>query len=93
MNSTTVWEHGGGYYGLPSGGSLDGFADLVEATLGPREGAVAMMSLASPTGYLNLAQDAITGASKVGKSSVDNVPVTEYEVTVEAARGWSTDPT
>jgi hypothetical protein len=86
VNSTTVWEQGGGNYGLPAGGSLDGFADLVNSMLGSRQGSVAMMSLASPTGYLNVARDAITDASKLGTSTVDGERVTRYQVTVDAAR-------
>jgi len=86
VNSTTVWEQGGGNYGLPTGGSLDGFADLVNSTLGSRQGSVAMLSLASPTGYLNLAQDAITDTSKLGTSTVDGERMTRYQVTVDAAR-------
>src|SRR5262245_17715382 len=84
VNSTTVWEQGGGNYGLPTGGSLGGFADLVDSTLGSRQVSVAMMSLASPTGYLNLAQDAITDASKLGTSTVDGEKVTRYQVTLDA---------
>ena len=67
-----------------AGGSpLAGFAGLVEGTLGPREGAVAMMGMASPTGYLDLEQPAVTGASEVGTSTVDGVAVTQYELAID----------
>jgi len=87
-----VWEVGGGNYGIAShsnlgaGAPLSGFASSVEGTLGPREGGVAMMSLASPTGYLNLASQAVTSASKIGTGIVDGTPVTEYEVTIDQSQ-------
>ena len=66
-----------------SGQSLPDFAGLVESTLGSREGAVAMMGMASPTGYLNLTQPAITGAAEVGTSTVDGVAVTQYALAID----------
>jgi hypothetical protein len=92
VNSTSVWERGGGQYGMTGpeegpGAPLSGFAGLVESTLGPREGGVAMMSLASPTGYLNLARQAITDTSSRGTGvTSDGVTVHEYEVTLDAAQ-------
>ncbi len=92
VDGTHVWEVGGGNYGINSqnnlgtGAPLSGFSGSVEGTLGPREGAVAMMSLASPTGYLNLASQAVTSASKVGTGTVDGAPVTEYEVTIDQSQ-------
>ena len=64
VDGTKVWETGGGNYGTSAGAPLSGFAALVLGTLGPREGAVAMNSLASPTGYLDLAERAITAAAR-----------------------------
>ncbi len=64
-----------------SGTALPGFAGLTESTLGSREGAVAMMGMASPTGYLDLVQPAVGAASQTGTASVDGVPVTNYQVT------------
>ncbi|MDP9334104.1 MAG: hypothetical protein M3Q30_12470 [Actinomycetota bacterium] len=92
VNGTDVWEQGGGNYGMSPGASsnpgapLSEFAGLVLGTLGPREGAIAMNSMASPTGYLDLAEAAITAASKLGDSAVDGVPVHDYEVTVDATK-------
>jgi hypothetical protein len=92
VNSTTVWERGGGQYGMTgpdqgAGAPLSGFAGLVESTLGAREGGVAMMSLASPTGYLNIAQQAITDASSSGTAiTSDGVTVHEYDVTLDASQ-------
>jgi hypothetical protein len=86
-DDTDIWEMGGGDYGLSPGSSstgpgspLSGFASLVEGTLGPREGASAMLGLASPTGYLNLDEMEITGADFIGTSTVDGTPVDQYRV-------------
>jgi hypothetical protein len=89
VDPTTVWEVSYSDNGLNpqssnAGGSpLSGFAGLVEGTLGQREGAVAMMGMASPTGYLDLEQPAVTGATPVGNSTVDGVAVTQYELTID----------
>ena len=92
-NGTDVWEIGGGDYGLSPGSSdtgpgssLSGFAGLVEGTLGPRQGALAMKGLASPTGYLELDENAITSADQVGTGVVDGVPVTVYQVTLNPSQ-------
>jgi hypothetical protein len=66
-----------------TGQSLPDFASLTESVLGSREGAVAMMGMASPTGYLNLTQPAITGAAEVGTSTVDGVAVTQYSLAID----------
>ena len=92
-NGTDVWEIGGGNYGLSPGAtdtgpgsSLSGFAGLVEGSLGPREGGLAMMGLSSPTGDLELDQNAITGASQLGTGVVDGVAVTIYQVSLDPAQ-------
>lgn len=91
-DGTDVWEIGGGNYGLSPGSTtgpgspLSGFANLVEGTLGSRQGALGMMGLASPTGYLELDQNAITGTSQIGTSVVDGVAVTVYRVTLDPAQ-------
>ncbi|HEX3979936.1 MAG TPA: hypothetical protein VHW93_01870, partial [Acidimicrobiales bacterium] len=93
-NGTNVWEFGGANYGLAPGSSesgpgasLSGFASLVEGTLGARQGALAMGGLASPTGYLDLDQSMITGADQTGTGTVDGVPVTVYEISINPAQG------
>ncbi len=93
-NGTDVWEFGGANYGLAPGSqesgpgaSLSGFAGLVEGTLGARSGALAMGGLASPTGYLDLDQSMITGADQTGTGTVDGVPVTVYEISIDPAQG------
>ncbi len=92
-NGTTVWEIGGGDYGLAPGStddgpgaSLSGFAGLVEGTLGQRQGALAMGGISSPTGYLDLDQSMITGADQTGTGTVDGIPVTVYQVSIDPAQ-------
>lgn len=89
-DGTDIWELGGGDYGLSPGStdsgpgsSLPGFAGLVEGTLGAREGASDMMVLANPTGYLELDADSISNADQIGTDTVDGVPVTVYQVTLD----------
>ncbi|HEY1653105.1 MAG TPA: hypothetical protein VGG09_14570 [Acidimicrobiales bacterium] len=91
-NDMNVWELGGADYGLSpgsqssgAGSPLSGFAGLVEGTLGQREGASAMLSLASPTGYLNLEQQEVTGANFIGTGTVDGVAVDQYQVFTDPA--------
>jgi hypothetical protein len=91
-NANDVWEIGGGDYGLSPGSQtngpgspLSGFASLVEGTLGDREGALAMLGLANPTGYLNLEQQKVTAADFIGTGTVDGVAVNEYKVMTNPA--------
>jgi hypothetical protein len=93
-NGTDVWEEGGGNYGLSPGtadsgpgSSLTGFSSLVEGTLGPRQGALAMLGLASPSGYLNLDPAQTPGAIVVGTDTVDGVPVTVYQIDLAPGQG------
>jgi hypothetical protein len=93
-NGTDVWEEGGGDYGLSPGtddsgpgSSLTGFSSSVESTLGPRQGALAMLGLASPSGYLNLDPAQTPGAVLVGSDTVDGVPVTVYQIELVAGQG------
>ena len=55
-----------------------------------------MMGMASPTGYLDLVEPAVTSAAEVGTSTVDGVAVTQYELTIDpgslaSAPGTSTE--
>src|SRR5262249_39361017 len=86
-------EDGGADYGLepgPTGSgpgqAISGFASLVEGTLGQREGAVAMMGLASPTGYLELTEQSLSSAEKIGTQNVDGVELTMYRVSIATER-------
>jgi hypothetical protein len=69
-----------------SGQAISSFASITESTIGPREGGVAMIGMASPTGYLDLYQQDIDGASQTGTSTVDGVPVTVYQVAVDPSQ-------
>ena len=97
VNGTDVWEEGGGNYGMAAGSGstiapgapLSQFAGLVMGTLGRREGAIAMNSMASPTGYLDLAQQAITATSSLGDSVVDGVRTRDYEVAIDSSQDRS----
>ncbi len=88
IDGSDVYEGSSGDTGLAplasdasaSGTNLPGFAGITEGTLGTREGAVAMMGMASPTGYLDLIQPAIDAAAKTGTGVVDGTPVTVYQV-------------
>lgn len=88
LDGTQVWEEGTrdtdlapqGSDSTGSGTDLPGFAGLTEGTLGSSEGAVAMMGMASPTGYLDLVQPAIGAAAQTGTGTVDGTAVTEYQV-------------
>ena len=113
VDGTNYWELGAGDNGLaplpndagpgPAGGTgsgstLSSFAGLVEGTLGQREGALAMLGMASPTGFLDLSQQSVTGAAQVGTGQVGGVPVTEYEVSIDLSQlaqvpGITTDET
>jgi hypothetical protein len=91
VDPTTVWEVGYADNGLTplsqdssdTGQALPDFAGITEGTLGQREGAVAMMGMASPTGYLDLVQPAVSSATEVGASTVDGVSVTQYKLAID----------
>jgi hypothetical protein len=93
-DGTDVWEEGGGHYGLTPGSTdsgpgspLTGFASLVEGTLGARQGALAMLGLASPTGYLSLDPAETTKANLVGTDTVDGVTVSVYQIFMTPGQG------
>lgn len=89
VDPTTVWEVAYTDNGLTpaasdgSGQDLPGFAGLVESALGQRAGAVAMMGMASPTGYLDLGEPAVSSATEVGTATVDGVAVTQYKLAID----------
>lgn len=76
-----IIEQGGGNYGdVENGQPLSGFASLVEGTFGEGPGALTMLGLASPTGYLSLSADVVTGVTAAGEGTVDGAHVTYYDV-------------
>jgi hypothetical protein len=88
-DGTHLWETGGANYGLEPNGTegasntLSGFANLVEGTLGPREGSAAMRGLGSPLGYLELDRRNVTDSSYIGTGTVGGVPVRLYSITLD----------
>ena len=93
VDDTHVWEDLGGAAGLvPAAGrggtatSLPGFASLTESALGRRNGAIAMLAMASPNGYLELESAAIDGAKRAGTTTVDGTPATVYDVGIDLAK-------
>ncbi|HXN61129.1 MAG TPA: hypothetical protein VN886_11830 [Acidimicrobiales bacterium] len=94
VDGTDYWEVGYADNGLTpaandansNGSPLSSFAGLVESTLGQRDGAVAMLGMASPTGYLDLTLPSISGATPDGTGTVDGVAVTDYDVTLDPSQ-------
>ncbi len=93
VDGTRLWEQGGGMYGYTgpngdagSGDSISGFAGLVSGTLGRGPGALAMLTLANPNGYLDLEQEAVSEVTPVGPGVVNGVPVTYYNVVIDNAK-------
>ena len=81
-----IAEQGGGNYGdVEDGQPLSGFASLVQGTFGDGPGALTMLGLASPTGYLSLSADAVTDVTPAGSGVVDGTPVTYYDVVSDTA--------
>jgi hypothetical protein len=84
VTATTVWL--GSADSTPpadSGIALSSFAPQVENTLGPSQGALSMISLASPGGSINLEEDAVASATPDGDGTVDGDHVTYYDVTID----------
>lgn len=81
-----IAEQGGGNYGdVEDGQPLSGFASLVQGTFGEGPGALTMLGLASPTGYLSLSASAVTDVTPAGRGEVDGTPVTYYDVVSDTA--------
>ncbi|MET0421867.1 MAG: hypothetical protein ABW073_09180 [Acidimicrobiia bacterium] len=72
VTPTTVW------LGSGSGTPLADFARTVQGALGPSQGALAMIGMASPGGELNLAQAAVANATAAGtvSSTTSTSPIT-----------------
>jgi len=86
VNSTHVWQLGGATVGYGTGNPgipLPSYVSQVLGTLGPGPGAMAMLSLASRGGYLNLEEESIATATPAGTGTVRDVDVTYYDVTID----------
>lgn len=87
VTSTTVWlTTGDGGGTIVPGVPLSQFASTVQGTLGPSQGALAMISLASPGGSLNLEEEAVADAAPAGTGTVDGTSVTYYDVTIDMTK-------
>jgi hypothetical protein len=99
VDGTDYWEGGSGTGLAPSSGDtgpgtpLSSFTGLVEGTLGTRAGAVAMMAMASPTGFLDLYQSEVTGADVIGAATLEGTAVTRYNVTLDPTQVAATPGT
>ena len=76
-----ITEVGGANYGkVEDGQPISGFSSAVQATFGQGPGALTMLGLASPTGYLSLSANAVTNVTSAGTGTVNAAPVTYYDV-------------
>lgn len=76
-----IVEQGGADYGkVQDGQPISGFSSAVQATFGQGPGALTMLGLASPTGYLSLSANAVTDVTAAGTGTVNGAPVTYYDV-------------
>jgi hypothetical protein len=89
LNSTRVWQLGGASVGYGAGNpgiALPDYVSQVLGTLGPGPGAMAMLSLASRGGYLNLEEESVATAQPAGTGTVRDIPVTYYDVTIDVKK-------
>ncbi len=90
VSSDRVWQKNGlnvGYVGDSAPGvPIPAYADAVLGTLGPGPGALAMISIASRGGYLNLEEEAVASAQPAGTGTVRDEPVTYYDVTIDITK-------
>ena len=89
INSTHVWQQGGATVGYAPGNPgilITDYASQVLGTIGRGPGALAMLSLASRGGYLNLEEESVTVAQPAGTGTARDVPVTYYEVTIDVKK-------
>jgi hypothetical protein len=75
-----------GYGPGTPGMSLTEYSQQVLGTLGRGPGALAMISIASRGGYLNLEEEAVASAEAAGIGTVGDIPVTYYDVTIDMTR-------
>jgi hypothetical protein len=65
---------------------LSTFAQSIESSLGPSQGALAAIGLASPGGELNLQEEAVAKATPAGTGSVHDTRVTYFDVTIDMTK-------
>lgn len=90
VNATHVWQRGGATVGYEAAGApgvpITSYSRQVLGTLGPGPGALAMISIASRGGHLNLEEQAVATAEPAGTGTVGDVPVTYYDVTIDVTK-------
>ena len=69
-----------------AGQPLSQFAGLVDGTLGSRDGALAVLGMATPTGFLDLDQAEVGNVTDLGPATVGGVAVTQYRVAIDPAQ-------
>jgi hypothetical protein len=82
-DGTDIWEGGGDGPGTP----ISGFARTIEGALGAEEGGLAVQSLASPTGYLDLDEGEIADGTATDTGTTGGLTV--YRITEDHTQ----DPT
>jgi hypothetical protein len=89
VNSTHVWQQGGASVGYGPGNPgmpLTAYSQQVLGTLGRGPGALAVISIASRGGYLNLEEEGVASAEPAGTGTVGDAAVTYYDVTIDIRR-------
>ena len=89
INSTRVWQLGGATVGYGAGNPgilITDYTRQVVGTIGRGPGALAMLSLASRGGYLNLEEESVATAQPAGTGTVRDIPVTYYDVTIDVKK-------
>jgi hypothetical protein len=89
INSTHVWQLGGATVGYGAGNPgilITDYSRQVLGTIGQGPGALAMLSLASRGGYLNLEEESVTTAQPAGSGTARDVSVTYYDVTIDVKK-------
>jgi hypothetical protein len=86
VNSTHVWQLGAATVGYGPGTPgilLSDYSRQVLGSIGRGPGALAMISIASRGGYLNLEEEAVATAEPAGTGTVGDVAVTYYDVSID----------
>jgi hypothetical protein len=86
VNATHAWQLGAataGYGPGAPGVPLFDYSRQVVGSIGRGPGALAMISIASRGGYLNLEEESVAAAEPGGTGTVDGVTVTYYDVTID----------
>jgi hypothetical protein len=87
VTSTNVWLVSSGTDGpVGPGTPLSTFARSIVSALGPSQGALAAIGLASPGGELNLQEEAVAKATSAGTGSVDGIQVTYFDVIIDMTK-------